>query len=136
MTHLHCISMQVLVCDPNTSNFVFHRLKIGHIDGGRKMLLTYTSFALRSFILPDGLLEAYFWFKIHYSLVSSMNFQDTQDESLWLHLNKSLYRVSSMMNGKSDAIKQIEVIGQCETLFQLLSFLDFYVMLEGCFFLF
>ncbi|CAA6657426.1 unnamed protein product [Spirodela intermedia] len=33
----------------------------------------------------------------------------TLDELHWLHLNKSLYRVSSMMNGKSNAIKEIEV---------------------------
>ncbi|MQL74111.1 hypothetical protein Taro_006453 [Colocasia esculenta] len=35
--------------------------------------------------------------------------KNTSDESQWLHLNKSLYRVSSMMNGKCDAIKEIEV---------------------------
>lgn len=37
-------------------------------------------------------------------------FQDTVDESHWLHLNKSLFRVSSMINGKDDAIQEIEVI--------------------------
>nr|XP_010936358.1 DNA annealing helicase and endonuclease ZRANB3 isoform X1 [Elaeis guineensis] len=35
--------------------------------------------------------------------------KDTSDESHWLHLNKSLFRVSSMMNGKKDAIEEIEV---------------------------
>ncbi|XP_078430279.1 SNF2 domain-containing protein / helicase domain-containing protein / HNH endonuclease domain-containing protein isoform X2 [Wolffia australiana] len=35
--------------------------------------------------------------------------KDTKDESHWIQLNKSLYRVSSMMNGKFDAIKQIQV---------------------------
>lgn len=35
--------------------------------------------------------------------------KDTSDESHWLHLNRSLFRVSSLMNGKKDAIKEIEV---------------------------
>ncbi|XP_020593583.1 DNA annealing helicase and endonuclease ZRANB3 isoform X2 [Phalaenopsis equestris] len=35
----------------------------------------------------------------------------TSDESHWLHLNKSLFRVSSMMNGKYDSVKEIEVEG-------------------------
>ncbi|KAK8933688.1 CHD3-type chromatin-remodeling factor PICKLE [Platanthera zijinensis] len=35
----------------------------------------------------------------------------TADESHWLHLNKSLFRVSSMMNGKNDVVKEIEVDG-------------------------
>ncbi|KAK1316112.1 hypothetical protein QJS10_CPA05g01792 [Acorus calamus] len=36
-------------------------------------------------------------------------FQGSSDESHWLHLNKSLNRVSSMMNGKAKAIQEIEV---------------------------
>ncbi|XP_072981422.1 uncharacterized protein [Typha angustifolia] len=35
--------------------------------------------------------------------------KDTSDESHWQHLNKSLFRVSSMMNGKEDSIREIEV---------------------------
>ncbi|KAF6171727.1 hypothetical protein GIB67_007248 [Kingdonia uniflora] len=35
--------------------------------------------------------------------------QDTTDESRWHNLNKSLHRVSSMMNGKYDAIQEITV---------------------------
>ncbi|XVF50048.1 hypothetical protein PTKIN_Ptkin04bG0063400 [Pterospermum kingtungense] len=37
--------------------------------------------------------------------------KDTMDESLWQHLNKSLHRVSSTMNGKYDAMQEIEVEG-------------------------
>ncbi|XP_077223545.1 SNF2 domain-containing protein / helicase domain-containing protein / HNH endonuclease domain-containing protein isoform X3 [Tasmannia lanceolata] len=35
--------------------------------------------------------------------------KDTSDQSHWQYLNRSLYRVSSMMNGKDDAIQEIEV---------------------------
>ncbi|XP_020688035.1 DNA annealing helicase and endonuclease ZRANB3 isoform X1 [Dendrobium catenatum] len=35
----------------------------------------------------------------------------TSDESHWMNLNKSLFRVSSMMNGKYDSVKEIEVDG-------------------------
>ncbi|KAG0478253.1 hypothetical protein HPP92_012972 [Vanilla planifolia] len=35
----------------------------------------------------------------------------TCDESHWMHLNRSLFGVSSMMNGKYDAVKEIEVNG-------------------------
>ncbi|KQK15412.1 DNA annealing helicase and endonuclease ZRANB3 [Brachypodium distachyon] len=35
--------------------------------------------------------------------------KNTSDESHWLHLNQSLFRVSSVMNGKKDAIREIEV---------------------------
>ncbi|KAK3021011.1 hypothetical protein RJ639_045142 [Escallonia herrerae] len=35
--------------------------------------------------------------------------QDTSDESRWLRLNKSLHRISCTMDGKYDAIKEIEV---------------------------
>ncbi|EEC82393.1 hypothetical protein OsI_26740 [Oryza sativa Indica Group] len=35
--------------------------------------------------------------------------RNTLDESHWLHLNQSLFRVSSLMNGKKDAIREIEV---------------------------
>ncbi|KAJ0973802.1 hypothetical protein J5N97_015767 [Dioscorea zingiberensis] len=40
--------------------------------------------------------------------------QDTSDESHWLQLNKSLFRVSSVINGKVDAIQEIEVDGICQ----------------------
>lgn len=43
-------------------------------------------------------------------------YQGTSDESHWLYLNKSLYRVSSMTNGKVDAIREIEVIYYCSLL--------------------
>lgn len=35
--------------------------------------------------------------------------QNTSDESHWLQLNQSLFRVSSLMNGKKDAVREIEV---------------------------
>ncbi|KAF0907158.1 hypothetical protein E2562_015680 [Oryza meyeriana var. granulata] len=35
--------------------------------------------------------------------------KNTSDELHWLHLNQSLFRVSSLMNGKKDAIREIEV---------------------------
>uniref|UniRef100_A0ACD5ULP0 Uncharacterized protein n=1 Tax=Avena sativa TaxID=4498 RepID=A0ACD5ULP0_AVESA len=35
--------------------------------------------------------------------------KNTSDESHWLHLNQSLFRVSSVVNGKKDAIREIEV---------------------------
>ncbi|CAN6205974.1 unnamed protein product [Urochloa humidicola] len=35
--------------------------------------------------------------------------KNTSDESHWLQLNRSLFRVSSLMNGKKDAIREIEV---------------------------
>jgi hypothetical protein len=35
--------------------------------------------------------------------------QNTLDESHWLQLNQSLFRVSSLMNGKKDAVREIEV---------------------------
>nr|CAB3458512.1 unnamed protein product [Digitaria exilis] len=34
--------------------------------------------------------------------------KNTSDESHWLQLNQSLFRVSSLMNGKKDAIREIE----------------------------
>lgn len=37
-------------------------------------------------------------------------FQDSSDESRWLQLNKSLFRVSSVINGKVDAVKEIQVM--------------------------
>ncbi|KAJ0973831.1 hypothetical protein J5N97_015796 [Dioscorea zingiberensis] len=40
--------------------------------------------------------------------------KDTSDESHWLQLNKSLFRVSSVINGKVDAIREIEVDGICQ----------------------
>ncbi|XP_077223534.1 SNF2 domain-containing protein / helicase domain-containing protein / HNH endonuclease domain-containing protein isoform X2 [Tasmannia lanceolata] len=40
--------------------------------------------------------------------------KDTSDQSHWQYLNRSLYRVSSMMNGKDDAIQEIEVDGVCD----------------------
>ncbi|KAK1679074.1 hypothetical protein QYE76_039922 [Lolium multiflorum] len=35
--------------------------------------------------------------------------KNTSDEPHWLHLNQSLFRVSSVVNGKKDAIREIEV---------------------------
>ncbi|KAH7652406.1 DNA helicase protein [Dioscorea alata] len=40
--------------------------------------------------------------------------KDTSDESRWLQLNKSLFRVSSVINGKVDAVKEIQVDGICQ----------------------
>ncbi|KAJ1291737.1 hypothetical protein BS78_02G339000 [Paspalum vaginatum] len=39
--------------------------------------------------------------------------KNTLDESHWLQLNQSLFRVSSLMNGKKDAIREIEVDEVC-----------------------
>ncbi|KAF8668647.1 hypothetical protein HU200_051823 [Digitaria exilis] len=39
--------------------------------------------------------------------------KNTSDESHWLQLNQSLFRVSSLMNGKKDAIREIEVDQVC-----------------------
>ncbi|CAN6176080.1 unnamed protein product [Urochloa humidicola] len=39
--------------------------------------------------------------------------KNTSDESHWLQLNRSLFRVSSLMNGKKDAIREIEVDQVC-----------------------
>ncbi|RCV13837.1 hypothetical protein SETIT_2G378100v2 [Setaria italica] len=39
--------------------------------------------------------------------------KNTLDESHWLQLNQSLFRVSSLMNGKKDAIREIEVDQVC-----------------------
>ncbi|TVU38101.1 hypothetical protein EJB05_11454 [Eragrostis curvula] len=39
--------------------------------------------------------------------------KNTLDESHWLKLNQSLFRVSSLMNGKKDAIREIEVDQVC-----------------------
>ncbi|KAK3009226.1 hypothetical protein RJ639_014763 [Escallonia herrerae] len=43
---------------------------------------------------------------------SSVNKLDTLDESRWLRLNKSLHRISCTMDGKYDAMKEIEIIRQ------------------------
>lgn len=40
--------------------------------------------------------------------------KNTSDESHWLQLNQSLFRVSSLMNGKKDAIREIEVDQVCQ----------------------
>lgn len=47
-------------------------------------------------------------------------FQDTPDESLWQKLNKSLRHVSSTVNGKYDAIQEIEVLYLKNSLFNFL----------------
>ncbi|XP_035816379.1 uncharacterized protein [Zea mays] len=40
--------------------------------------------------------------------------KNTLDESHWLQLNQSLFRVSSLMNGKKDAVREIEVDQVCQ----------------------
>ncbi|CAD6223220.1 unnamed protein product [Miscanthus lutarioriparius] len=40
--------------------------------------------------------------------------QNTSDESHWLQLNQSLFHVSSLMNGKKDAVREIEVDQVCQ----------------------
>lgn len=40
--------------------------------------------------------------------------KDTSDESRWQHLNRSLYRISSVMNGKDDAVQEIKVDSVCD----------------------
>ncbi|CAD6340652.1 unnamed protein product [Miscanthus lutarioriparius] len=40
--------------------------------------------------------------------------KNTSDESHWLQLNQSLFRVSSLMNGKKDAVREIEVDQVCQ----------------------
>jgi hypothetical protein len=62
--------------------------------------------------------------------------QDTSDESHWFQLNQSLFRVSSLMNGKKDAVREIEVGHTLRPLFFLeqsseyLSFVNCHVILS------